>query len=33
MIDVIEEENVTTSELQEADSDSKDVTTRRGEDE
>ena len=33
MIDAIEEENVTTSEMEEADSDSKGVTTRRGEDE
>ena len=32
MIDAIEEENVTTSELKEADSDLKGVTTRRGED-
>ena len=31
MIDAIEEENVTTSESEEADSNSKDVTTRRGE--
>ena len=33
MIDAIEEESVTTSESEEADSDSKDVTTRKGEDE
>ena len=33
MIDAIEEENVTTSETEEADSDSQDVTTGRKEDE
>ena len=33
MIDAIEEESVTMSELEEGDSDSKDVTNRRGEDE
>ena len=33
MIEAIEEESVTTSESEEVDSDSKDVTNRRGEDE
>ena len=33
MIDATKEENVTTSESEEADSDSKDVPTRRREDE